>query len=231
MFMPENAKRGGLAWSAVVILDGANTRPFRRYTTLDLAVAAAESEPEMRSAPDYLIIHPKSVMGSLEPEELAALVLLTGEDDASQTTAQRQERVRQWLGKLDPLYDALSDEATKTPTGAAAMKATAPAATKSTTPNEDDMATKKKGKKGAAKKAAPKVKKKAAAKPAAKKQAGDGLGREGSVTRFICEGILAKVDDKKLLEQARKKFPDRKVSDYYVSWYRRKLRIAGLLKK
>jgi hypothetical protein len=221
-FMSENGKKGSLAWSIVVILDGAKTRPFRRYATLDLAVAAAESEPEMKDVPDYLIIHPKSVMGSLEPAELDSLADLAGVRDDKLTVAQRQELVRQWLGTQAPLHDTLSDAALKT-----RPPAPTPAVKKSAQPkSEDEMATKKKGKKTAAKRAPAKVAKKAAA-PKAK---GDGLGREGSVTRFLCEGIIAKQDDEKLIAAARKKFPDKKIGDHYVSWYRRKLKNDGVLK-
>lgn len=222
--MTENAKRG-LGWSCVVILDGANTRPFRRYTTLDLSVAAAELEPEVRAAPDYLIIHPKTVMGSLEPNELDALALLADATQDGLTVAQKQTRVREWLGTREPLYDALSEEATKS----------RPELAKQATPpdqkpkSESEMATKK-GKKTAAKKPAKPAAKKAVKAKAAAKPKGDGLGREGTLTRFLCEGIVAKTDDKKLLEQARKKFPDKKVGDNYVSWYRTRLKKQGVIK-
>lgn len=219
------------AWAVVVILDGPKTRPFRRYTTLDLAMAAAEGEPEMADAPDYLVIAPHTVMGSLEPVELDSLCdLAKVKDDL--TVAQRQEAVKEWLGKTEPLYDALSGEATKPIPAAETQVKTPKSATKSAPKSEDEMATKKKGATAPkAKKGAAPAKKKAAAKPAAaKKEKGDGLGREGSVTRFLCEGIIAKEDDKKLLEKARKKFPDRKIGDNYVSWYRTRLKKQGLVK-
>lgn len=89
------------------------------------------------------------------------------------------------------------------------------------------------GKKKSSKKAPAKkqVKKEAAKKAApAKKTNGDGLGREGTVTRLICEMLVKGESNEKILKAARAKFPDNKILDSYPGWYRNSLVKKGLLK-
>jgi hypothetical protein len=60
---------------------------------------------------------------------------------------------------------------------------------------------------------------------------GDGLGREGTVARFFNTRIMeGQMDDKTLVNEARKAFPDKKIADAYASWYRAALKKKGLLK-
>jgi hypothetical protein len=58
----------------------------------------------------------------------------------------------------------------------------------------------------------------------------DGLGREGTVGRFICERLIAGDSNEKAVAAARKRFPDNKIADNYGAWYTNKLVKAGLLK-
>jgi hypothetical protein len=132
------------------------------------------------------------------------------------------------------------DEAMETPEGTT----TAADTTASPTEEKTTVSTKKKGgakKKAASKKTAtlkaPKAAKKTSAKKTAskapaKKQAaakGDGLGKAGSTTRFICELIVdgkSNDDVNRAGEKAGKKFPKT-----YPQWYRNRLEKAGTIKK
>ena len=58
----------------------------------------------------------------------------------------------------------------------------------------------------------------------------DGLGRQGSITRFFNEGLLAGKSDESLTTTARKRFPDNVVRDTYVKFCRSELIKKGLLK-
>ena len=224
--------------SALIILDGPRTRPYARYATLELANQAAAHEDDMRAAPDHLIIHAKSIMGSLEDGELEALRTALGVDPGPRP--QVQQEVRQRLLAHGELREALTEGAARRAAeelaqlGRRATKAT----TTTTQVNEKvaDMAAKKSKqkttapKKGAGKKGNGHVNGSAGPKAPRAEAKGDGLGREGTLTRFLCEGITAGRDDKQLLDAARKKFPDRKVGDHYVQWYRNQLKKKGLLK-
>jgi hypothetical protein len=84
-----------------------------------------------------------------------------------------------------------------------------------------------------------KVPKKAvAAKPAARvkeakravKTPGDGLGRENTAGRTICERLMAGDTNEAAVKAARKKFPENKIADNYGAWYRNKLIKDGKLK-
>lgn len=98
--------------------------------------------------------------------------------------------------------------------------------------NEERL-VKKAAKKKAAKKKAAAPRKAAAPKKEAKRAAkvpGDGLGREGTIGRFICEAVVAGGDNKKVSEAASKKFGNKKITAGYVSWWRNKLRRTGVIK-
>lgn len=59
---------------------------------------------------------------------------------------------------------------------------------------------------------------------------GDGLGRENTAGRTICERLMAGDTNEKAVATARKKFPDNKIADNYGAWYRNKLIKQGQLK-
>jgi hypothetical protein len=86
------------------------------------------------------------------------------------------------------------------------------------------------------KKKAPKKELKAKAKTVVKeakravKDPGDGLGRENTAGRTICERLVAGDTNEKAVAAARKKHPDNKIADNYGAWYRNKLIKAGKLK-
>ena len=84
------------------------------------------------------------------------------------------------------------------------------------------MATKKaKGKK---------VTKVAAKKTNGTKSVGDGMGREGTVTRFVREQLVAGKEVAKVSELASKKFDNDKIGKAYVSWHRSQMKRLGILK-
>ncbi len=82
--------------------------------------------------------------------------------------------------------------------------------------------TTKKGKKAAKKVAAKKV--------VAKKTNGDGLGREGTVTRFVREQLATGKEVAKVSELASKKFDNDKIGKAYVSWHKSQMKRVGILK-
>lgn len=98
--------------------------------------------------------------------------------------------------------------------------------------NEKVKKAKKSATKKAGKKAAKPVSKKAAPakKTDATKKPNDGLGREGTVTRLICEMLVKGESNEKILKAARAKFPDNKILDSYPGWYRNSLVKKGVLK-
>lgn len=227
-----------MTWATVILLDGAKTRPFNRYNSLELACRAAECEPEAMKAPDYLVISAGSDLKILEEKELAALLKAAGGGQLERTAA--ESFVKKFLAGYEEEQTELTPAGLKnagTPEKAALLgKATKEAKPNGVTP----PAAKAKGKKTAAAPApapAPKkgkVKKTKTTPPAKsrKKSNGDGLGREGTVTRFMCEAILAgKMTDEQLLAAARKKFNKNKIGDGYPKWYRNKLIKDGLLEK
>lgn len=217
-----------VSWATVLILEGAKTRVWRRYASLTLAVRATNHEPEFADAPDHLVVHAGTVMGSLTDEELRALVK-EAKLKASDPRPQQLLDLKAYLSKFGSEFDKLSPKAEAAAkeeddrfraqrNGGKVPKSTSSDNVSSTAKETDVKKTK--GKKG---------------KPAAKvaksrKSNGDGLGREGTLTRFLCEGIMKKEDDAKLLAAARKKFPKNKIADHYVSWYRTKLKKDGLYK-
>jgi hypothetical protein len=76
--------------------------------------------------------------------------------------------------------------------------------------------------------------KKAKAKKAngkARKTNGNGaqLGREGTITRFFQDRLIAGDDNAQVLKAAVKKFPKAKISKGYPSWYRSQLKRDGVL--
>lgn len=76
--------------------------------------------------------------------------------------------------------------------------------------------------------------KKAKAKKANGKKAnghsnGNGLGKEGTITRFFQDRIIAGDDNAQVLKAAVKKFPKNKISKGYPSWYRSALKRDGLI--
>lgn len=74
--------------------------------------------------------------------------------------------------------------------------------------------------------------KKAKAKKANGKTNGkakNGLGREGTITRYFQDRILAGDDNATVLKAAVKKFPKASIGKGYPSWYRSKLKSDGHL--
>lgn len=222
-----------VSWATVLILEGAKTRVWRRYSSLTLAVRATNHEPEFAKAPDHLVVHQGTIMGSLTDEELRALAK-EARLKASDPRPQQLLDLKAFLSTWGSEFDALSPAAEKAAKeeddkfraqrhGGKVPKSTAPddaARGKATTQKEIDVKGKKsKGKRVLAKKTAK-----------ARQANGDGLGREGSLTRFLCEGIMKKEDDDKLLAAARKRFPKNKIGNHYVSWYRNKLKKDGVYK-
>ena len=72
------------------------------------------------------------------------------------------------------------------------------------------------------------------AKTSAKAKAakGDGLGRPGTATRFICERLMRGQTNETISAAAQKEFPDAKSTEAkHVAWYRARLVKAGQLKK
>lgn len=224
-----------VSWATVLILEGAKTRVWRRYASLTLAVRATNHEPEFADAPDHLVVHAGTVMGSLTDEELRALAK-EARLKASDPRPQQLLDLKAYLSKFGQEFDALSPKAEAAAreederfraqrNGGRVPKSTPPdeaprGKQQHTAEKETDVKKTTKGKKG----------KPAARAAKSRKANGDGLGKEGTITRFLCEGIVAKEDDAKLLAAARKKFPKNKVRDYYVSWYRARLKKAGIFK-
>jgi hypothetical protein len=58
---------------------------------------------------------------------------------------------------------------------------------------------------------------------------GDKLGKEGTITRFFQDRIIAGDDNAAVLKAAVKKFPKNKISKGYPSWYRSALKRDGLI--
>lgn len=97
---------------------------------------------------------------------------------------------------------------------------------------EEKAEVKKTVKKTAKKKTPPKAKAVKAVKEAKRqvKNPSDGLGRENTAGRVICERLLAGDSNEQAVKVARKKFPDNKIADNYGAWYRNKLIKDGKLK-
>ncbi len=83
------------------------------------------------------------------------------------------------------------------------------------------MAKKAKGKKTA---------KIAAKKANGAKPVGDGMGREGTVTRFVREQLATGKEVAKVSELASKKFDNDKIGKAYVSWHKSQMKRLGILK-
>jgi hypothetical protein len=81
----------------------------------------------------------------------------------------------------------------------------------------------------ATKKAKGKKAKKANGAKAVAKTNGDGMGREGTVTRFVREALKAGKEIGKVSELASKKFDNDKINKSYVSWHRSQMRKLGLV--
>ena len=112
------------------------------------------------------------------------------------------------------------DDNDETPAGGPA-----PAEAKSVS-SKKTRSKKQKAKKNQTKGAPKTAKKASSSKPAV-----DGLGRENTVSRTICERLVAGDTNEQAVKAARKKFPDKKIPDGYGAWYRNHLVKRGLLKK
>jgi hypothetical protein len=58
---------------------------------------------------------------------------------------------------------------------------------------------------------------------------GAGLGREGTITRFFQDRIIAGDENAQVVKKAVAKFPKAKISKGYASWYRSQLKREGLI--
>ena len=58
----------------------------------------------------------------------------------------------------------------------------------------------------------------------------EALGREGTITRFMKERILAGEENAAILKAATKKFRSAKIGKGYPSWYRSQMKKQGLLR-
>lgn len=231
--MKDEQKPGYTA--TTIVIDGVHTRPYKRYNSAALATAAGDCEPDLKKEPDYLVITPATNMGCLSKEETAAL-RQHANVPAALDDAPARLRVREWLLALEPVHDRLTPDGEAERARLQAAPADEPTSDKPIDiAKETEMAkTSRKSGGKKAKKGGGKTAKKAAAKKAGPQRARPAknhpLGREGTLTRFLCDGIVAKKDDEQLLAAARKKFPERKIGNHYVSWYRNKLKKDGVLK-
>lgn len=212
----------------VVLLDFENTRAFARYNDYELALLAADFEPECRRAKDWVILGKGAPTTQLGPSERRGLLTQLGLKEQSPRDRREEERlIMDALLKFEPVRDRLSAEAEELRTGKRIDRAD-----DHRPRQESDMGSKKSVKLKETTKA---IKKAAAAKGAAKGTVkgaakGDGLGREGTPARFIREEILAGSENAKIAEKAVKKFGNEKITSGYVAWYRNKMQKDGLIK-
>jgi hypothetical protein len=61
--------------------------------------------------------------------------------------------------------------------------------------------------------------------------ASGGLGKEGTITRFFQDKLLAGEENAAIVKAAAKKFPEAKIQAYYPAWFRWKMVQKGLIKK
>lgn len=209
--------------SIVVLLDGKNTKAFARFHDPELALLAADHEPECRKAKDWVILGKGSIMTQLGPTERKALLSQAGVKEAPRVAKEEERVIMEFLLKFEPVRDRLSDEAE------AHRNDRSETAAEHQSNQENTMAAKKGAKKGAKKEVKKSAKSKAVAKSngAAKS---DGLGREGSSARFIRELILKGGENKDIASKAASKFDNGKIDSAYVAWYRNKMKQDGLLK-
>lgn len=217
-----------MSWATVVILDGARTRAWRRYTSATLASRAASYEAEVQDAPDHTIVHAGTLLASLDDAELKALLKQGGIPGDGEKPA-LHARAKAWLATFGEEHDRLSEAA------AALMAREDPSSAKEAA--KERHHAERSGEKAAAepvandKTAVEKQKKVLAPRPA-KRRGGerDPMGKPGTLARFMHESILKGLDDEALLKAARKAFPQNAIRDYYPGWYRGSMRRKGLLK-
>jgi hypothetical protein len=219
------------AWATVVILEGAQTRAFQRYTSVALASRAASHEPTVQAAPDHLVVHAGTRL-TFEDDELAALVKAAGDSEPDAPRPQQLQDVKRYLANFGIPTTCLTVE------GEASAKeedekfhARNNGVKKSAAVKRAEAPTPKKKEKKGVKKVVLKGKKNKVKEATRRNGApADGLGREGTLTRFICERLVKDASDEAILKAARAAFPKLKIGDHYPKWYRGKLKRQGLLK-
>lgn len=190
-------------WQTLVLLDGKNTRAFARYEDSELALLAADFEPECRKAKDWVILGASSIMVQLGPNERAALIKQAGLGTELSGRAAEEDAIKRFLAKFEPTRDRLSEAAENY-----RINRSDDAADHRRTQENDDMA---------------KAKKKGKAKKGAEPAKGERKERTGTVAAFIREQIDAGKENKAIAEAAAKKFDKPNINSGYVAWYRNKM--------
>lgn len=215
----------------LILLEKDKSQVFARYKDPELALLAADFEPDCRKAKDWVIIGKGSPLTQLGPTERSALMRQAGLSGNTFPDKKAQEdALMKFFTSFDTVRDSLSEEAEAFRTGKRSDRAD------EHRPKQEnaDMGSKKKSVKlkettKAMKKAA--AASKAKGETASKTRAGsDGLGREGTPARFIREEIKAGGDNAKIAEKAAKKFGNNAINASYVAWYRNKMKKDGLIK-
>lgn len=226
-------------WAIVVLLDFENTRAFARYPDPELALLAADFEPECRQAKDWVILGKGAPTTQLGPAERRGLLTQLGltehsqliqrglEGRSSRDRGEEERLIMEALLKFEPVRDRLSAEAEALRTGKRIDRAEDHRPRQETT----DMGSKKSVKL----KETTKAIKRAATEKSDKKAVKGGslparVGRDGTPAKFIREEILAGGENGKIAEKAAKKFNNEKITSAYVAWYRNKMRKDGLIK-
>ena len=181
-----------------------------------------------RDAPDFDRLRPVYYHGKAYTVERAVEQFndIASRNGITQGARKLLERAANERGSTELDEDAFENEEELTVNSTNDSQTTSATADSATT--KPKVEKKAKAAKPKAEKKAKVAKPKAEKKPAAK---GDGLGREGSLTRFMNERLLKGQDNATISEAAKKAFPDSNTTDpSHVSWYRWNATKKGILK-